>query len=395
MSERGPHQGQRGPRRGITQRNGRQGGPPRDLLPPAVVAADPAGWAGQLEGFRSACRVRQLSETTIDGRLRSLLTFAAWARDRGVVHAAQVTRPVLEAYQYHLSVRIGWGGRVLGAASQANAVHALAAFFRYAVRTGLTASNPAADLEAPKVINRIPEALSATEAERTLAQPDLSMLEGLRDRAMLEILYSSGLRRKELLGMRRDDVDGVAGVVRVLGKGRKERLAPLGARARGWLDRYLVEVRPHWVRDERERLLFLTATGRPVTMDMFSDRVKQYLTQAGITRRGGCHLFRHAMASGLMESGCDLRLIQVMLGHASPLTTARYAQISTRHLIAAHTAFHPAEVAARERLAAPTRPREIPPAMPPAMPTARESGPWPVESAASDQQETAEPDDVA
>ncbi len=340
--------GKTGPRRGSSILANRRARPHADPLPPAAVAADLVSWAGQIDGFRVACQVRQLSACTIDARVRALLRFAAWVRDRGVIHAAQVTRPVLEAYQHHLSTRTSSTGRTLSAASQANAVHVLAAFFRYAVRSGLVAANPAADLEPPKAISRIPEALTAAEAERTLAQPDLSLPEGLRDRAILELLYSTGLRRSEALRLTIDDLDGAVGVIRVLGKGRKERLAPLGARAVAWLDRYRREVRPHWARDERNRTLFVTPDGSPLSTDMLSDRTKQYLTQAGITRRGGCHLFRHAMASGLMQGGCDLRLIQLMLGHASPLTTARYAQISTRHLVAAHAAFHPAEVAARE-----------------------------------------------
>ena len=352
-------------RRGLTGRGGRPGH--GDTDPVAVLGTDPdlSAWAQILSAYRMAQGVRGLRPATLITTARYLTAFAHWAGARGILHPAQVTRPIMEAYQRHLYHRRTAAGRALALCTQGDQLATLRGFFRYAVRQGLTAANPAADLDLPQPARRIPEALTAAEAEAVLAQPTLTLAEGVRDRAVLEMLYSTGLRRTELCQLGIHDVDAERGIVCVRdGKGGKPRLVPIGVRALAWLARYQAEVDPLWrlpagvasaaafaaaptataaSRRGGSAPLFLSATGGPLTPYALTHRVRGYLTAAGIHRPGSCHLFRHGMATALLEHGCDVRLIQVMLGHASLATTARYAQVATATLVAAHRAFHPAE----------------------------------------------------
>ena len=348
----------RGSRRGLTGRGGRAPHGEHDPRLAARTTAEPQGWPSAIARYRLAQAVRGLRPASLLTETRYLSAFMAWAEERGLMHPSQVTRPVMEAYQRHLYLRRTARGTPLALSSQVCHLTTLRSFFRWAVRAGEAPGNPAADLDLPRAVTRIPQALTAAEAEAVLAQPDLTLAEGLRDRAVLEVLYSTGLRRLEACRLRRHDIDPARGIVAVRdGKGGKDRLVPIGARALAWVARYQREVDPRW-RLERAGTavnggptaaasdwVFLTATGGPLTVYALTHRVRQYLTAAGIQRPGACHLFRHAMATGLLEGGCDVRLIQVMLGHASLATTARYAQVATASLVAAHRAFHPAESA--------------------------------------------------
>lgn len=341
----------RGPRRGLTGCGGRPAHGERDPLSASRLAADPQGWPGCIARYRLAQAVRGVRPASLLTETRYLSAFMAWAEERALLHPAQVTRAVMEAYQRHLYLRRSARGTPLALCTQVSHLTTLRSFFRWAVRAGEAPGNPAADLDLPRAVKRIPQALSAAEAEAVLAQPDLTLPEGLRDRAVLEVLYSTGLRRLEACRLRRHDLDAARGIVAVHdGKGGKDRLVPIGPRALAWVARYQRDVDPLWrgslagtTAPPSSDWLFLTATGGPLTPYALTHRVRQYLTSAGIQRPGSCHLFRHAMATGLLEGGCDVRLIQAMLGHASLATTARYAQVATASLVAAHRAFHPAE----------------------------------------------------
>jgi integrase/recombinase XerD len=202
----------------------------------------------------------------------------------------------------------------------------------------------------PKLPRRLPQTvLTIEEVETVLNQPDIETLAGLRDRAMLEMLYSTAIRRMELAYLKVFDVNTRHGTVMVKqGKGAKDRVVPIGQRASAWLDKYLAEVRPELVAAHDDGTLFLTDYGESFEKNRLGDLVKRYIRGAGITAAGSCHLFRHACATHMLENGADIRYIQVMLGHSELSTTQIYTQVSIVKLREIHTATHPARLTRAE-----------------------------------------------
>jgi len=234
----------------------------------------------------------------------------------------------------------------------------LRAFFRWLARENYILANPASELELPRVHRRLPaHILSREEVEAVLAQTLLHGELGIRDRAMLETLYSSGVRRSELINLKLYDLDLRNGSLLVrLGKGQKDRYVPLGARAIQWLKRYLEEVRPGLVIEPDEGHAFLHEFGEPFSKNRLSDMVKKYLRAAGVAKPGAAHLFRHAMATHMLENGADIRFIQAILGHAQLTTTEIYTHVTIAKLKEIHALTHPAERAKRAALEPPARP---------------------------------------
>jgi integrase/recombinase XerD len=190
---------------------------------------------------------------------------------------------------------------------------------------------------------KLPSVLNKDEAEQVLMQPDLVERLGIRDRALLEFLYSTGIRRMELLRLKLYDVDQKHGLVTIReGKGRRDRVVPVGDRALAWLDRYLIELRPLLVLKPDDGVLFLTSMGAPFTPNHLSWLARRYVRAAGIGKNGACHIFRHTMATLMLEGGADIRYIQAMLGHVRLDTTQIYTHVSIRMLKQIHTATHPA-----------------------------------------------------
>ncbi len=216
--------------------------------------------------------------------------------------------------------------------------------------------NPASELELPRTEKRFPKAiLSIEEVEKVLAQPDLEDPLGLRDRAIMETLYSTGMRRKEAVTLTVFDLDQDRGTVMIRkGKGRKDRVVPIGERALSWVEKYLKEVRPRLAVEPDQGYLFLGGEGAPLAPGSLSDTVRSYVDQAGIGKKGACHLFRHTMATLMLEGGADTRFIQAMLGHEQLSSTQLYTQVAIRKLKEIHTATHPAARLARK--AAPGQP---------------------------------------
>jgi integrase/recombinase XerD len=212
------------------------------------------------------------------------------------------------------------------------------------VRGNHLPTNPAADLDMPRQPKlTLPEAFTAQEVEAVLAQPDVDDVNGLRDRAVLELLYSTGLRRSEVLKLSVYDIEPLRGTLRVRqGKGRKDRIVPIGERALAWVQRYLDESRPQLVVDAHEPALFLNRRGRRYSPTHMGLLARRYIEAAGVGKRGACHLFRHTMATLMLENGADVRYIQEMLGHASLETTQVYTHVSIGKLQAVHAATHPA-----------------------------------------------------
>ena len=222
------------------------------------------------------------------------------------------------------------------------------AFFKWLARQNHLLYNPASELELPRLEHRLPKhVLTTTEVEQVLAQPDITEPMGLRDRAILETFYSTGMRRSELMGLSVFDLDRERGTVMIrLGKGKKDRMIPIGERALRWIDRYQARVRPDLVIGRGNATLFLTQAGEAFTPDRLTQLVRGYVEAANTGKSGSCHLLRHTMATLMLENGADIRYIQAMLGHAELSTTQIYTQVSIRKLKEIHSATHPAKVRA-------------------------------------------------
>lgn len=281
---------------------------------------------------------------TIQNRASSLRHFATWGTTRGITRPVQLTLAVLEAYQRALSLPRATGPRLTWG-TQAQRLLAVQRFCAWCVRTHVLTASPAAGLVLPRRPQTLPRTvLTATDVEVVLALPDCTDPLGLRDRALLETLYSTGLRRTECTRLTLPDLDHERGVVFVrLGKGRKDRVVPIGDRALHWIDRYCTEARPLLVVPPETHVLFLTARGRPLRPNRLSEHVRTYLARSGVGKGGSCHVFRHTMATLLLENGADVRYVQAILGHASLAMTARYTHVAIRELKAVHARTHPAE----------------------------------------------------
>ena len=212
------------------------------------------------------------------------------------------------------------------------------------MQTGL--ANPAADLDLPRAEKRLPRhVLTASEAERVLGLPDVEEVMGLRDRAILETLYSTGMRRMEIAHLKLYDLDQERGTVFIRqGKGKKDRMIPMGERAFSWVRRYLEEARPRLSLTPDDGLVFLTNVGLAFEPNRLTQLVRDYVDQADIGKTGSCHLFRHTCATLMLEGGADIRFIQQLLGHEKLETTQIYAQVSIRMLKEVHTRTHPARL---------------------------------------------------
>jgi integrase/recombinase XerD len=220
-------------------------------------------------------------------------------------------------------------------------VSSLKRFFQFALREGLRKDDPASDLESPKLPRSLPKSLSEAEVEALLNAPGDETPHGLRDRAMLETLYASGLRVSELVGLKSVQVSLDMGVVRVLGKGSKERITPMGEEAVAWIERYQRKARPALLSGKRSDALFVTARGGPMTRQAFWKLIQRYAQLAGIRRAISPHTLRHAFATHLINHGADLRVVQLLLGHADISTTQIYTHVARERLKQLHRKHHP------------------------------------------------------
>ena len=314
----------------------------------------PGTLRGQAWEYLEALRVQQRTPAAVAGQAKSLTNFFRWCEERGLSRPEEVTLPILERYQRHLFYVRKRDGKPLSASTQYGHLATVRLYFRWLSRQGFLLANPASEIILPKLPQRLPRAvLNADEAEAVLARPDVSLPEGLRDRAMLELLYSTGLRRAELARLLLFDVDATRGTVFVReGKGRKDRVVPAGERALAWTLKYLEEARPKLAGARDEGVLFLGDAGEGLHVDYLTQRVRQYVVAAGLEKPGACHLFRHSMATAMLEGGADVRFVQEMLGHVSLETTQLYTRVTVEKLKAVHAATHPASRLLRSGAAA-------------------------------------------
>ena len=277
-----------------------------------------------------------LARNTLESYRRDVAQFAAWLDEaRG--------KALLEAQAADLQRHLAWQVETKRAAARSTGrlVSSLKRFFQFAVREGLRKDDPAADLDSPKLPRSLPRSLSEAQVESLLAAPEVSTAQGVRDRAMLETLYASGLRVSELVGLKTVQVSLDMNVVRVLGKGAKERLTPLGEEAAAWIDRYQREARPELLAGRKSDALFVTARGGPMTRQAFWALVKRHAAVAGIRGAISPHTLRHAFATHLINHGADLRVVQLLLGHADISTTQIYTHVARERLKALHRKHHP------------------------------------------------------
>jgi integrase/recombinase XerD len=289
-------------------------------------------------------QIQNYSEDTVSTRRACIGYFIHWCRERGLGELTEITRPVLERYQRWLYQMRKPNGQPLAFRTQNQRLHAIKGFFRWLARRNYLLHNPASELELPHLENRLPKyVLSAEEAEKVLAVADITSAEGLRDRAMLETFYATGMRRMEVARLKLYDIDADRGTVMVrLGKGKKDRVIPISQRALAWIRKYLEDARPRLLAGSDDGTLFLTELGEPFIRYQLTALVRRYLARADIGKMGGCHLFRHTMATLMLENGADVRVIQEMLGHAKLATTELYTRVSINLLKQVYAATHPA-----------------------------------------------------
>ncbi|MCS6771146.1 MAG: site-specific tyrosine recombinase XerD [Kiritimatiellae bacterium] len=278
---------------------------------------------------------RGLTENTRRAYENDLRRFVAWLQGRGIRTMNAVSRRAIVDY-------LLWERDAgLAAPSLSRRLAAIRAFLRYLQQEGFVAANVAETMESPRLWRWLPDSLPPADVERLLAAPDLDKPVGLRDRALLETLYGCGLRVSEAAGLATSDIRFESGCLRCFGKGRKERIVPLGAAAAVFLRRYLSEVRPRWDRDGSKPHVFLSARGRPLSRKTIWQMVRRYARAAGIGKRVTPHTLRHSFATHMLANDAPLRAIQEMLGHADIATTQIYTHVDAPRLVQVHRRFHP------------------------------------------------------
>jgi integrase/recombinase XerD len=288
----------------------------------------------QIEEFTAHMAVeRNLSPRTIAAYRRDLHQFAAWL-DKQSIDLGSVERATVRDY---LGSRRDRG---LSARSAARALSTLRSFFRFLIRTEVLRKDPTLNLRSPGLWKTVPHALTPEEIEGLLAAPDTDSDLGVRDRAMIETLYSTGLRVSELVGLTLERTRLDPGFVRIIGKGRKERLVPLGATAVSWIEEYLASARPQLNRQHAPEL-FLNHRGAGLTRQGFWKILRGHALAAGIRSEISPHVIRHSFATHLVENGADLRSVQLMLGHASLTTTEIYTHVARERLRRLYDEKHP------------------------------------------------------
>lgn len=312
---------------------------------PDPYPIDHNGITPYLHRFLDASAALGLSPRTVENRRLRLIRFIVWCDERGLDKPQDITRPILERYRRYLYHYRKANGEPLSFATQQQHLVPIKTFFKWLSQENYLLYNPASELALPKVHRRLPKhILTHDEVERIVKQTALHGEIGIRDRAIIETLYSTGIRRSELINLALYDVDTRNGTLMVReGKGKKDRMVPLGQRACRWIDRYTDEIRPGLVVEPDPGRLFLHISGEPLHKNRLTDLVKKYIAQAGIDKSGACHLFRHTMATLMLDNGADIRHIQLMLGHRQLSTTEIYTQVSIRKLKEVHTLTHPAD----------------------------------------------------
>ena len=301
----------------------------------AASAALPAGSRQLIHRFVDALWIEDgLARLTLDAYRRDLTLYALWLADTHGRALDSSSEADLLAYttQRHAAPQASTANRRLTVFKR---------FFRWALREHLVAEDATLRLGSARMPMRLPRLLSEAQVEALLAAPEVALPLGLRDRAMLELMYASGLRVSELVGLQSVRLSLNDGVLRVLGKGSRERLVPFGAEAQAWIERYLAQARDAILAGQRSDALFVTGRGGAMTRQMFWSLVKRHALAAGIRVPISPHTLRHAFATHQLNHGADLRAVQLLLGHADIATTTVYTHVARERLRQLHARHHP------------------------------------------------------
>jgi len=319
----------------------------RQGLSPALVRRQDSRWASlgipwqrSLKGFRAWLGLeKSLAPLTLEAYLKDVYQLGLWAqKDDSASKSApeEMTQNDLRNWLATLH------GLELQASTQARMLSAIKAFYRFLQQEGMALHQPAFLLELPRLARKLPVVLSIEEVNRMIETVDLSQPQGSRNRCMMELMYACGLRVSELVGLKRSDVQIDLGLIRVRGKGNKERLVPLGSHAGRQLERYLQEVSGfQTAANGHEDSVFRSRNGKTLTRMVVFLLVKKQAVLAGIAKQVSPHTFRHAFATHMVEAGADLRAVQEMLGHQSILTTEIYTHLSREYLREVVQRYHP------------------------------------------------------
>ncbi|WP_125545736.1 site-specific tyrosine recombinase XerD [Levilactobacillus lindianensis] len=292
--------------------------------------------ATQIADFAHYLTVEQgLAKNSVTSYAQELRGFAGYLTTQQVTSLTQVDRLQVMAYLETLTKSGKSRNSVI------HAVSALRKAYRYLVQTHQMAESPMANIAAPKHAEHLPAVLTVAEVDRLLAAPDTANKYGIRDRAILEVMYATGLRVSELVHLKFGDLHLEMGLIQTLGKGDKERIVPIGDVATDWIQRYLTDSRPLLLKQRTSPYLFLNAHGGGLSRQSIWQKIKRYVALADITKDVTPHTLRHSFATHLLENGADLRVVQELLGHADITTTQIYTHISKKRLVAVYDQAHP------------------------------------------------------
>ena len=293
-------------------------------------------WESSILGFKSYLQVeRSLSTNSVDAYISDVKKLAAFAK-KNKISELKINKSDLSDFVSNISKE------GISARSQSRIISGIKAFYKYLIMEDYITADPTQLLESPKIGMKLPDTLSIEEIDKLIAAIDLSTEQGERNRSMLEILYSCGLRVTELITLKLSNVSFVEGFIKVIGKGDKERLAPIGKTALKYLNIYISEVRNHQnIQKGYEDIIFLNRRGKQLTRVMIFTIIKQLAEKIGLKKKISPHTFRHSFATHLIQGGADLRAVQEMLGHESITTTEIYTHLDKEYLREAIIQFHP------------------------------------------------------
>jgi integrase/recombinase XerD len=297
-------------------------------------------WAQE---YLTSLRLANYSEWSVSNYQDGMRLFVLWCQEQGIVSLDGLNQAVIEKYHQHLAYK-QVRGHLLGMAYIGGRIGQVCRFCRFLADRRALPYNIAQKVQLPKIKRCIPcQVLSPQEIARILGQPDVRTGAGVRDRAVLEVLYATGIRRQELMSVEIGDINVEAGTVFIRkGKGGRQRVVPIASSALVWVQKYLEAVRPVLSQDEKQKALFLNDFGNPMSKNTLDRILKQYARSAGITKPVSCHKFRHAMATALLDNGADIRTVQEILGHSSLTSTQIYTKVAIRKLKEVHAQTHPA-----------------------------------------------------
>jgi integrase/recombinase XerD len=294
---------------------------------------DPFQWVDQYLNYLKI--EKGLAPKTINAYASDLDRFMAYLDQQAIDNLDGIDTPTILKYVIELRK----SGR--NARTRSRHLVAIRGFFNYLTKSNVLGANPAKRIDLPKIGFKLPEVIDVKQVGELLAMPDREKPKGLRDAAMLELLYAAGLRVSELIHLEITAVNLEAGFVRVLGKGSKERIVPIGRKAISCIQDYLEHARPQLLKALVSRYLFVARGAKPMTRQGFWKLFRRYALQAGLPERATPHSLRHSFASHLLEGGADLRAVQVMLGHVDIATTQIYTHVAQKRLIEIHQKYHP------------------------------------------------------